>query len=458
MKHTTLAAALLMSFSFNASACLTSETETNDTESDANTGLCSDTAVSASIDSRQDVDWYSFTLASDGTIDVSLSHDSGDDFDWDLYEVTGSAVLSGATSNNPEEGSYQAIAGEHFIKVTRYSGTGNYQLNITFPDGNTGGQPEACTTYGTRPAKPSDLTASIVGNDVDVCPTLGDQAGVLLMGGGTDVDDAFSNRIQPHINGGDIVVLRASGTDAYNIYLQNLTGADSVETLIIDSQAKANSDYVDWAIRSAEFVWISGGDQSAYLNHWQGTKVQDAIDHVYAKNGVLGGTSAGNAVQSQYIYDPDGVLGSVSNEVVADFCHESINISNNFLSTDIMQNLITDTHFYERDRMGRMAVFLAHVGGDKRAIGVSEQTSVFFTENGEGVVDGNYEAYILEADTQTQFTQTECGKPVIIDDLLRYYITAGDRFNILTGATNVTPIRLDIDGTVTDFYNPSNPY
>lgn len=457
MRVLKLAALLLAVQSAQAFACITNETQSNNTEGSADGPLCSGTQISATIGSRSDVDWYQFTLPSSGTIDISLSHASNDDFDWFLYEASGSAVASGETSANPEQGSYSAAGGDHFIKVTRYSGTGDYDLTVNFPTGGSGGG-GSCSDFGARPDKPTDLTASQVGDTADSCPVLGNQGGVLLMGGGTDVDAAFTNRIAPHIKGGDVVVLRATGTDAYNDYLLNLTGADSVETLIIDSRAKADSDYVDWTIRSAEFVWISGGDQSAYLNAWQGTKVQSAIDSVYQRNGVIGGTSAGNAVQSQYVYDPDGVAGALSEEVVTDFCHQTINISNNFLSTDIMQNLITDTHFYERDRMGRMAVFLAHIGMGKRAIGVSEATSIFFTSDGQGVVDGQYEAYVLATDSQTNFVQTSCGQPVILHDLLRYKLVSGDTFNLSTGASSVSPIRLDVDGRNSGFYYPSNPY
>jgi len=451
-----IAALLAAAYGVQAQACITAESENNDSEASANGPLCSATTVQGTIDSRQDVDWYQLSLTEAGDINISLSHDNNDDFDWDLYEVSGPAVASGATSANPETGSYAADAGEHFIKITRYSGTGSYHLNVEFPDGATG--TPACSDYGPRPSKPQGLTATLVGNAGDSCPALPDDGAVLLMGGGTDVDDAFSLRVKPHIDGGDIVVLRTTGTDAYNDYLAGLTDADSVETLIVDSRALADSDYVEWAIQSAEFVWISGGDQSDYLNQWADTKVQHAIDAVYQRGGVIGGTSAGNAVQSEYVYDPDGVAGAVSDEVVTDFCHSTINITTPFLSTPVMEDLITDTHFYERDRMGRMAVFLAHIGMGKRAIGVSEATSIFVTADGNGIVDGQYEAYVLETDAQTSFTQTQCGQAVILHDLLRYRLLSGDSFNLLTGQSNVSPIRIDIDGRNTDFYIPSNPY
>ncbi|MFC3033289.1 cyanophycinase [Pseudoalteromonas fenneropenaei] len=458
MKPSRIAMSLLtLLLSTGASAaCLTTETQSNDTEANAEQGLCSGVLVQGNIDSRTDLDWFKFTTTSAGTISLNLSHASADDFDWGLYKTTGSAVLSGASSANPETGSYQGDAGDYFIKVSRYSGTGWYDLTVNYPTGSSGGSGNC--SYGTRPTKPGGLKAYLVGNTQDQCPSLGNEAGVLLMGGGTDVDEAFSNRVKPHIQGGDVVVLRTSGTDAYNDYLLPLLNADSVETLIVDTASKANSDYVDWAIRSAEFVFIAGGDQSDYLNQWQGTKVQTALNHVYSKKGIIGGTSAGNAVQGQYIYDPDGLLGAISAEVVTDFCHETINISSNFLSTPILQGVITDTHFQERDRMGRMATFFAHLSNQKYAIGVSEHSALYVKESGTSVIDGTGNVYVVGKDSQTQFNQISCGQPVIIQNLLNYRLQAGDTFNLTTGASNVTPERLSIDGRNTNFYAPLNPY
>ncbi len=463
MKATIKAVALatLLSAAGHASAaCLQQETENNNTEAKANTGLCSTQAVTGSIGSSSDVDWYSFDTTSTGDISVSLSHGSTADFDFYLYRSSGSYILSGQSSARPETGTYSAAsAGTHFIKVSRYSGTGSYSLNVTFNGSGGGSTPPASCSYGVRPAKPSNLTSYLLGGSSDVCPVLtSGQGALLLMGGGTDVDAAFSNRMAPQIKGGNIVVLRATGTDAYNSYLQGLTGAASVETLIVDTQTKANSAYVEWAIKSAEAVFIAGGDQSAYLNAWQGTLVQSAIAHVYQKGGVVGGTSAGDHVLSQYVYDPDGVSGAISSEVVTDYCHNTINISSNFLSFPLLANTLNDTHFRQRDRMGRSAVFQAKLGQNGRVIAVSEATSLFVTADGQGIVDGSNEVYVLRADSQTQYTQTSCGLPVIIKDLLRFKLLPGERYNLLDNSTLVTPVRISIDGRNSAFYNPVSPY
>jgi cyanophycinase len=54
-------------------------------------------------------------------------------------------------------------------------------------------------------------------NDISTSTT----PGTVLMGGGTDVDAAFHWMCQ-RSGGGDFLVIRATGTDAYNPYIQTL--------------------------------------------------------------------------------------------------------------------------------------------------------------------------------------------------------------------------------------------
>ncbi|WP_346836773.1 Type 1 glutamine amidotransferase-like domain-containing protein [Microbulbifer sp. SAOS-129_SWC] len=438
-------------------ACITQESESNDAESDADGPVCSGQVVNGSIDSRRDQDWYYFNVDDAATLDIALDHDSSNDFDWYLYDPQ-QKLYSAETGDVPESASVSVSgAGLYTLKVTRYSGQGSYTLDVDgIPDaggsggGGNGGGGGSCD-QGARPSKPGGLTVYMTGDPADACVSQG-EGGLLVMGGGTDVDNAFTRRVKPLLGGGDVVVLRTSGSDGYNDYFYNLLGADSVETIMVDRSQYADDAYVLWAVRTAEFVWIAGGDQSDYLNQWAGTPLQQALDEVIARGGVLGGTSAGAAVQSDYIYDPDGISGVLSSEAVTDLCHPYINISSNFLSTNVMQNLIVDTHFAPRDRMGRLLTFMAGLPAGTRGIGVDEATSIFFTGDGNGIVDGSGNVYILAEDGTTARTQASCGQPVVYEDVLRYKLSEFDQFNIFTGSSPVVPKRIGIDGRNSNFY------
>ncbi len=314
--------------------------------------------------------------------------------------------------------------------------------------------------FGPRPAKPGVLQRYAVGYNEDVCvPLVPADAGIILMGGSTDVDSIFSDKVRPYIQGGNVLVLRTQGAAGYNDYFLHLLQAASVETLLVDSRDKANSDYVRWAVQSAEFIWFAGGDQSTYISNWQNTALQQALHAAYQRGAIIGGTSAGNTILRSIIYNPDGVGSAVSQEVVQDFCDTNIAFSPDFLNAPMLGNTLADTHFKQRDRMGRLMVFLGHHQQHLlTGIGVSERTALWVERNGHTEVFGEHEVYIVRSDQQTMFRQTECAKPVIIDDMLYYTLRAGNHYHLFNHTSSVPPSRLSINGNNSVFYSPANPY
>ena len=353
---------LVSAWAGTATAQLTSEIENNNTEAAANGPIVSGTRVAGSMSKSSDVDWFYFDVATAGPITISLGHGTSNDFDWDLYRATGSAIASGRSTTTPDSGTYQAtITGRHYLKITSYRGSGSYTLDVTFSGTGGGGSTG-------RPAKPGNLQVWITGNAADSGKNPVNGPALILMGGGSDVDASFSQRGFPVANGGDVVVIRTSGSNGYNDYLYNLvsgaTKPDSVETMLLDSVDKANSDYADWVLRNAELIFLAGGDQSAYINAWKGTRSEDAIQAAYARGAVIGGTSAGLAVQGEFIYDPDGVAAATGAEAIANPYRSSMLFSNDFLNFPLMNDIITDTHFSQRDRMGRVFAFMARLRQD----------------------------------------------------------------------------------------------
>src|SRR4029453_13074611 len=126
--------------------------------------------------------------------------------------------------------------------------------------------------------------------------------GLLLMGGSTDVDAGFQWMIQKS-GGGDFVVIRSTGTDAYDPWIHDeLGGVDSAATIIIQNRAAASDPFVLDKILNAEALFIAGGDQANYVEDWKGTSVEDAIHTLAARGVPIGGTSAGLAVMGQFVF------------------------------------------------------------------------------------------------------------------------------------------------------------
>lgn len=219
---------------------------------------------------------------------------------------------------------------------------------------------------------------SVVGNPADVVTST---SGLLvLQGGGTDVDENF-RRMGAHAGGGDFVVIRASGTDAYNPYIYDLCACDSVATIVFKNRNAAFDQFVIDTIRNAEALFIAGGDQSDYVQFWKSTPIEDAIHHVAAKPAPVGGTSAGMAIMSEFIYSAMSNSSLTSEEALADPFHRDLTLDRDFLALPTLGGLITDQHLQERDRMGRTVAFLARLVKDgwtpqARAIAADRETAL----------------------------------------------------------------------------------
>jgi cyanophycinase len=236
----------------------------------------------------------------------------------------------------------------------------------------------------------------VVGRDVDVTPST--TAGQLLMGGGTDVDAAFQWMINK-AGGGDFVVIRATGTDAYNPYIYGLGTVDSVETIIIKNRTAASDPFVVNKIRNAEALFIAGGDQNDYVTLWKGTPVEDAIHYLVTRNVPIGGTSAGLAVMGEFLFS--AANGTVdSSTALSNPYNGKVALDRDFLVLPNMTGLITDSHFVTRDRMGRLVTFLARIVKDgwvstAKGVGIDEMTAIAVEANGTASVLGSGAAYFL---------------------------------------------------------------
>lgn len=274
-----------------------------------------------------------------------------------------------------------------------------------------------------------------VGNAADAPPSPNITPGLVLMGGGTDVDAAFQWMCQ-RAGGGDFLVIRTSGTDAYNPYIQELCPQmDSVETIIITSVTGANSAYVSNQIQNAEALWIAGGDQSTYVNLWRGTAVQSGVNFLLnSKLAPVGGTSAGLAVLSQFIYT--GELGSVtSSQTLANPFHRYVTLDRDLFQSALGAGKLYDSHFVSRDRMGRSLTFLARIvnngwAAQPRGIGIDERTAILVTSAGAATMVGSGAAYFLQAPGPAQVLAERT--PLTYLNIGVYKLPQGGTFNFST--------------------------
>ncbi len=274
-----------------------------------------------------------------------------------------------------------------------------------------------------------------IGNKDDIQAT--PAAGTAMMGGGSDLDEAFRWLCQKG-NGGDFLILRASGDDAYNSYVNGLCKLNSVATLVLPDRQAAEDPAVAEIIRHAEVIFISGGDQGHYIRDWKGTPVEDAINANVAAGKPIGGTSAGLAVQGEFVY---GALGDkpddndlASTDVLPNPYFERVTLIRGFLKIPHLENLLTDSHFAKRDRMGRTLGFLARIMQDgwsksPREIAIDEKSAVLVEPDGKATVVGTGKgAYFLRPSQKPKTCKK--GEPLTFSKISVYKIPAGGHFDL----------------------------
>lgn len=257
------------------------------------------------------------------------------------------------------------------------------------------------TTVGGQQVSTADAIAWIYpprrnrtgnGNDSTATPL----GGLALVGGAEDGFTALFQWVATRANGGDVVILQASGDSAYyNDQISSQTPApNSVTTLVLNTAGDANNAAWATLLQNAEAIYIGGGDQGQYISQWRGTAVGDAL---VAKAGTcrnadgcaMIGTSAGMHVLGEVDYTAirtsafsSVVLPNPRHKTISEVADTPLEMGETLAWPGIqmfdgsflnVQTGIMDTHFEARDRMGRWLIMMAKTG--KSGVAVGERTA-----------------------------------------------------------------------------------
>ena len=200
-------------------------------------------------------------------------------------------------------------------------------------------------------------------------------------------------------------------------------GAENVGVINIETREKANDIEVLDRIKNADVIFFTGGDQLRLTSIFGGTAIHDLLLEKYLQDDFLYvGTSAGAACASKnMIYQGSSREALLKGE---------IKITSGL---GFMDNVIIDTHFVQRGRIGRL--FQAVVGNPKTlGIGLGEDTGLLI-KNGDSmealgsglviIVDGRQ---IID----TNITDVELGEPISIKNLVVHVMSQADVYCLAT--------------------------
>lgn len=259
---------------------------------------------------------------------------------------------------------------------------------------------------------------------------------VVVMGGSSEVD-AASKVFVESAGGGDVLVLRASGSvESYTPYFFDELDANpapaSSATIRIDAANASDDAALHCRIQAAESLWLAGGDQWDYLGAWN-PSVAAAVNPASA----IGGTSAGAMVLSEFAFSAE--FGSVtSEEALANPAAADVSVVSSAFAQPEFARCVIDTHFSARDREGRLLAFAsvarAIAGEVVWAIGLDERVALVVTEGRFEVMAG--------ADDRAVWLYRLDSAPLIQGSLA---LTMSDivRFRLDDGATGAWPPNLD---------------
>ncbi|KAA8485611.1 cyanophycinase [Arcticibacter tournemirensis] len=194
----------------------------------------------------------------------------------------------------------------------------------------------------------------------------------------------------------------------------------NVNVLDIRSRDVASSPEVKERIKNADVVMFSGGDQLRLSAIFGGTELLKILKERYQNESfIIAGTSAGAAAAStNMIYRGNSSEALIKGEV-------QITGGLGFID-----DVIIDTHFVQRGRMGRLFYAVASNPG-MLGIGLGEDAGLLIKGNtmeaiGSGLtilVDGRYI-------NETSIYDVEIGSPVSIDNLRVHVMSIFDKYDL----------------------------
>ena len=280
------------------------------------------------------------------------------------------------------------------------------------------------------------------GGDSDAGPP---SAGVRLMlhGGGAEDDEVFARFVEA-TGYGRIVTIGAvqdPGSYPYLLFWDGYftgLGASSVQTLNTENASEVTTALA-MAMADADGIFIRGGNQARYMELWRASPFQEQLVAAWQRGAVIAGSSAGAAVLGRPLYDAR-IGGVAAYEALLDPYDPYITFAQELIPA--LSNLITDTHFTERGRLGRLAVFALRApftpGLQPLALGIDPRTAVLVYDDGSMEVIGRGSATLL--DPRPGPNAIAPGVPPAVNEMRLWQMPAGYRFDIERARAGTDPV------------------
>lgn len=195
----------------------------------------------------------------------------------------------------------------------------------------------------------------------------------------------------------------------------------NVGILDIRKREEANSTVNLERLKNADVVMLTGGDQLRLTSIFGGTLFHHLLLEKYQhEHFIISGTSAGAAASSNnMIYQGSSQEALLKGEV-------KITGGLGFIN-----NVIIDTHFVQRGRIGRL-LYACASNPINLGIGLGEDTGLLITNGNNMEAIGSGLVIIVDGThmRDTSITDVEMGAPVSIENLVVHVMALGDHYDL----------------------------
>ncbi|HXD92808.1 MAG TPA: cyanophycinase [Bacteroidia bacterium] len=195
----------------------------------------------------------------------------------------------------------------------------------------------------------------------------------------------------------------------------------NVGVLNIKTRDEANSPENLERLKNADVVMFTGGDQLRLTSIFGGTAFHHLLlDKYQDQDFIISGTSAGAAASSNnMIYQGSSQEALLKGEV-------KITGGLGFIN-----NVIIDTHFVQRGRIGRL-LYACASNPINLGIGLGEDTGLLIKDGNSMEAIGSGLVMLVDGTQMrdTSITDVDMGAPVSIENLIVHVIAFGDHYDL----------------------------
>ncbi|MDX2172442.1 MAG: cyanophycinase [Bacteroidota bacterium] len=217
-------------------------------------------------------------------------------------------------------------------------------------------------------------------------------------------------------------------------YIEAFKNLHVTNTSVLDIKSREEANDVKnlERLKNADVVMFTGGDQLRLTSIFGGTAFHHMLLERYEnEHFIISGTSAGAAASSNnMIYQGSSSEALLKGEV-------KITGGLGFIN-----NVIIDTHFVQRGRIGRL-MYACASNPINLGIGLGEDTGLLITHGNQMEAIGSGLVILVDAThmRHTNITDVEMGEPVSIDNLTVHVISYGDHFDLKTKQLTLNKIK-----------------